>query len=148
LPREWLMAPLETARADDMKAYVREAVQWGFDQPEGLTNNARRCRWLRECRGKAWDMIAAGGDVPAPGREQPEDEKPKRARRQRSTTPPAPWVPPARPASPPPDDIFPPRRGRRRDVARKPRKVAADLCVLPARECNEWLRTLPMPDPL
>ncbi|MGR3376041.1 hypothetical protein [Salipiger abyssi] len=144
LPRAWIMADLATARAADMKAYVREAVEWGFDQPEGLTNNDHRRRWLRKCRGMAWDMVQAGGEVPGPGKAQPAGERSKRAPA-RPVRPKEP-VFRAEPAvelegAPAASDFYP---GRPRQTPRgHARCGAADLCDLPAREVNAWLRSLP-----
>lgn len=57
LPREWLLRDFAVQTAAETKLMIAQAVQWGFDEPEGLTNQQKRWSWLRSCREKAWDML-------------------------------------------------------------------------------------------
>ena len=149
LPREWLMADLALLRADEMKRLVAQAVEFGFDEPDDLSNQFKRNKWLRACREKAWDMLLAGGEPPAPGKAQPKDAKPKRAptRPRRKPKPTAPRTPPKATGfdRQPAQDVFPPKGNRRRKPAPR-RRVEADLCEIPAADCNEFLRSLPRGD--
>jgi hypothetical protein len=146
LPRGWLVASLEIGRAHELKAWIAEAVQWGFDEPEDLSNNSKRVRWLRECRERAWSMLAEKADVPPVGKSQPADAKPKRDPA-RPKAPAASTSPPVR-AAPPPvrDDVFLPNPNRRRRTP-APRPVKPDLCEISAAECNAFLASLPKPAP-
>lgn len=147
LPRDWMVADLAVLRADQMKRMVAQAVEFGFDEPADLTNQLKRHKWLRECREKAWDLLAAG-EIPAPGKPQPADAKPDR-RKPRRPTPKRRAAPtPASTASTPPtppQDVFPPGGNRRRKPTPR-RKVEADLCEITAAEANEFLRSLPDPE--
>ncbi len=138
------MADLSMTNAKRMKELVSEAVLWGFDEPDNLTNQNKRIKWLRACREKAWDALANGADVPPPGKPQPADAKPRRA-----PVRPKPRQTIERVAPSPgttieqrqPTDVFPPSGNRRRKrPARSNGK--ADLCKVPASEVNEWMRSL------
>jgi len=143
LPRDWLLANLEMARAAELKSWVLQAVEWGFDQPEGLTNNAKRVRWLRRCRDKAWDMLASGDPVPAPGTAQPADEKPRRAPQKRKTPPATPRVKTHTIEEVDMDDTFPPSRARQPAAGRRTPTVRQNASGATAAECNAFLRSLP-----
>lgn len=71
LPRDWLLRDLAVQTAGETKLMIAQAVMWGFDEPEGLSNQSKRWEWLRECRGKAWDMLAHGKEARQPGKSQP-----------------------------------------------------------------------------
>lgn len=146
LPRDWLMEDLAMIRADRMKELVAEAVIWGFDEPDDLTNQNKRMKWLRSCREKAWDLLTTGADAPPPGKPQPADAKPRRAPRRPR---PAPKMERDfyTPRHSQPDDVFPPS-GNGRRTKKAPRKpVRADLAKgFSAAEANEWLRSLPDPE--
>lgn len=146
LPRDWLMANIEMGRAAELKAFVAEAVQWGFDEPQGLTNKLKRIRFLRECREKAWTLLSQGAEVPPPGKVCVTDEparrsptKAKPAEQKRAVSPPRPFAP----RSVSPEDVFPPKYRGRATLSRVHKPVAADLCEITADECNEFLRSLP-----
>jgi hypothetical protein len=145
LPRDWLLVNFEMARAAQNKEFIAQAVEWGFDEPPGLTNQAKRVRFLRKCREKALDMLASGNISQAPGKAQPADAPRKKPRPKRPSTPrPAKPKAAARPQSEEPSqvDYFPPKRGNRQGKAPS-RPVVADLCTLPASEVNAFLRSLP-----
>lgn len=156
LPREWLMNSLEVLNANQLKAIIPQAVQWGFDEPADLTNNGKRVRWLCQCREKAWDLLLVQGDVPAPGRLCPEDEKLLRAKpvRKAPTRPARTHVGrevrfeiggvPVRPVDS--ADNFPAKPSLRVRSKKSAAPVRGDLCKLPASACNDFLRTLPPPE--
>lgn len=150
LPRDWLVANIEMCRAHELKAFVKTAVEWGFDEPADLSNNPKRIRWLRACREKAWGMLVSGAPVPEPGVVQIEEAKPARAPRR-------PRPPSTRPTEIKPlvgtsprveqSDFFPGHRSPR-PKARSGRSAGGDLCDIPAAEVDAWLQTLPAVEPV
>ncbi len=151
LPRAWMMAGLEIAAAATLKGYVKDAVLWGFDEPADLSNNAKRIRWLSECRERAWDMVVNGQSVPTPGVSQPTEPKPTKATkkpraRKKPSRPKAPDRPMPAPVQIEADDIYPPK-ARRFSKPKTRRTIVADQCEITAADCNEFLRSLPYPPP-
>lgn len=57
LPRYWMLHAPERKRTAELESMILQAEAWGFERPDGLTTNAKRIAWLRECRPKAWDML-------------------------------------------------------------------------------------------
>ncbi|WP_299734614.1 hypothetical protein [uncultured Roseobacter sp.] len=63
LPRDWMLCDLGVLRVHETEGMIAQAAVWGFERPEGLTNQWKRNKWLRECREKAWDVLAGDREI-------------------------------------------------------------------------------------